>query len=153
MIQFILLDASPLGLVTQRKGVALADACRRWVDDCLARNAKILVPEIADYEVRRELLRADKSAGMVRLDEFNAAEHDRYLPITTAVMRLAASFWAEARRRGQPTAPDPSLDADSILAAQAATLDAPRNSVVVATTNVGHLSRFVPAALWNDISL
>lgn len=125
MIRYIVLDASPLGLLTQREGVAMADACRQWVDDCLARGARIYVPEIADYEVRRELLRAGKSSGIARLDAFIAAEPSRYLPITTAAMRQAALFWAEARRRGQPTAPDPALDADTILASQAATLDAP----------------------------
>lgn len=36
-----------------------------------------------------------------------------------------------------------------ILAAQALTLGAP--DVLVATTNIGHLFRFVPAELWQDI--
>ena len=64
-------------------------------------------------------------------------------------MRRAAEFWAEARRDGRPTAPDPALDGDVILAAQAATLD--RDDVIIATTNPKHLSRYVPAALWTDI--
>jgi hypothetical protein len=37
-----------------------------------------------------------------------------------------------------------------VLAAQALTLGEP--DVVVATTNIGHLSRFVPAELWQDIT-
>ena len=37
-----------------------------------------------------------------------------------------------------------------ILAAQAATLGFP--DVVIATTNVGHLSRFVRAELWQQIT-
>ncbi len=65
-------------------------------------------------------------------------------------MRQAAMFWAEARQQGQPTAVDPALDGDVILAAQAATLEL--TDVVVATTNVRPLSRFVPAALWFDIT-
>jgi len=109
------------------------------------------VPAIADYEVRRELLRAGKSSGIARLDAFIAAEASRYLTITAVALRQAAFFWADARRRGQPTAPDPALDADCILAAQAATLDAPADAVVVATTNVGHLDRFVPADVWERI--
>lgn len=36
-----------------------------------------------------------------------------------------------------------------ILAAQSMTLGVP--DVVIATTNVGHLSRFAPAELWHDI--
>ena len=38
-----------------------------------------------------------------------------------------------------------------ILAAQAKTLGVP--DVVIATTNVGHLSRFAPAELWQDIQV
>ena len=72
-----------------------------------------------------------------------------YLPITTAAMRQAALFWAQARQQGQPTAGDKTIDGDIILVAQAATLDVP--DVVVATTNVGHLSRFVSADLWQNI--
>jgi len=105
------------------------------------------VPEIADYEVRRELVRADKTQGIVRLDALIALIE--YLPITTEVMRQAAQFWALARQQGKPTAADPAPDGDVILAAQAATLGA--MDVVIATTNVGHLSRFVPAQLWHEI--
>ena len=64
-------------------------------------------------------------------------------------MRQAASFWAEARRQGRPTANDMALDGDVILAAQAATLGTA--DVVIATTNVAHLSRFLPSELWQNI--
>ena len=107
----------------------------------------ILVPEIADYELRRELIRARRTAGVARLDAFIAQVE--FLPIATAAMRQAAAFWAEARQKGRPTAPDPALDGDVILAAQAATLD--RAGVIVATTNPKHLSQYFPAELWIDI--
>jgi hypothetical protein len=68
-----------------------------------------------------------------------------YLPLTTAAIRQAAVFWAQARQQGQPTADDRALDDDVILAAQAITLGV--TDVVIATTNVGHLSRLAPAAL------
>ena len=106
-----------------------------------------MVPEIADYEVRRELLRARRAEGVARLDAL--IKQVEYLALTTLAMRQAALFWAEARQQGRPTAPDPALDGDVILAAQAATLG--RAGVIVATTNVRHLSRFVPAELWPDI--
>ena len=64
-------------------------------------------------------------------------------------MRRAAVFWAEARQKGQPTAPDPALDADVVLAAQAVRLNRP--NMIVATTNPKHLSRYVPAALWTEV--
>ena len=64
-------------------------------------------------------------------------------------MRQAADFWAIVRQAGLPTAGDKTIDADVILAAQAATLGTP--DIVIATTNIGHLSRFVPAELWQNI--
>ena len=89
-----------------------------------------MVPEIANYEVRRELIRARRTAGIARLDAFIGQVE--FLPIETAAMRQAAAFWTEARHQGQPTVADPALDGDVILAAQAATLDRP--DVIVATT-------------------
>jgi predicted nucleic acid-binding protein len=108
-----------------------------------------LLPEIADYEVRRELLRAQKARGLAKLNLL--VEQLEYLPLTTVAMRRAAEFWTEARQSGIPTAADPALDGDMILAAQAAVLDDP--SVIIATTNVSHLSRFARADLWQNIPI
>ena len=111
----------------------------------------MIVPEIADYEVRRELIRANKVRGITRLDAL--IDQVDYLPITTSAMRQAAAYWANARQQGQPTTVDSALDGDVILAAQAATLySANSANVIVATTNLKHLSRFVKAELWSDIA-
>jgi hypothetical protein len=40
-----------------------------WLQHLLGKGALVLIPEIADYEVRRELLRAEKTASVARLDE------------------------------------------------------------------------------------
>jgi hypothetical protein len=64
-------------------------------------------------------------------------------------MLKAAEFWAAARKSGRPTTSDQALDADAILAAQAAVCST--QSVVVATTNTRHLRRFVAAEHWADI--
>lgn len=74
-----------------------------------------------------------------------------YIPITTEVMLKAAEFWAQARQQGQPTSDDKSLDADVILAAQAAIISTQGKDVVIATANVSHLTRFVQAKVWNEI--
>ena len=147
MSRTILLDSGPLGLITNPRASPPAAACGRWVVNAISGGATVVVPEIADYEVRRELIRARRTAGIARLDAFIGQVE--FLPIETAAMRQAAAFWAEARQQGQPTAADPALDGDVILAAQAATLDRP--DVIVATTNPKHLSRFVEADLWIDI--
>ena len=100
--------------------------------------------------MRRELLRANKIKGLQRLDNLKAFLG--YLPITTAVMLQAAEFWAEVRKQGQPTADNKALDADVILAAQAFILNNQGEDVIVATTNVRHLNRFVPSKIWTEIS-
>ncbi len=147
----ILLDAGPLGLVTHPRIEQNREAAL-WLRRLLAAGVPVHVPEISDYEVRRELLRAGRTRSVTRLDRL--AEDLGYLPLTTEAIRLAARFWADARKQGRPTASDESLDADVILAAQAAMLAEEEgvDRVVVATTNVGHLSRFVTAEAWQEIT-
>jgi len=142
------LDTGPLGLVTNPKLSAESVACSQWLQTHITRGSRVLIPEIADYEVRRELLRASKRKGVARLDDL--AKALEYLPITTTTMRQAAQLWAQARQQGQPTAGDKTIDGDMILIAQAMTLAIP--DVVIATTNVGHLSRFIAAELWQKIT-
>lgn len=148
MNRVILLDTGPLGLVTNPKLSTESVACAQWLQAHITVGNRLLIPEIADYEVRRELLRANKIKGIARLDAL--AMFIEYLPITTLVMRQAAELWAQARQQGQPTASDKTIDGDMILVAQAMTLTIP--NVVIATTNVGHLSRFISAQLWQNIS-
>ena len=148
MSHAVILDAGPLGLATNPKRSPLDNACNQWVQGLLRQGVRVIVPELADYEVRRELLRASKLAGLMRLEGFLTTIE--YLPLTTPAMRQAARFWAEARQQGQQTAHDKNIDGDCILAAQAATLGVA--DFVIATTNVRHLARFVPAELWQSIS-
>lgn len=110
----------------------------------------VILPEIADYEVRRELIRAGKERGITKLDLFKNVL--TYRPLTTEVMLLAAQLWADARMKGRPTAEPNALDGDVILAAQAILEGSEVNEVVIATTNVGHLSQFVDAREWRLIS-
>jgi predicted nucleic acid-binding protein len=105
-----------------------------------------MLPEIADYEVRRQLIRAGKTAGIRRFDELKS--QIPYRPLTAEVMLLAAQLWADARNRGKPMADPNVLDGDVILAAQAILEVNAGNEVVIATTNVGHLSQFVDAREW-----
>jgi predicted nucleic acid-binding protein len=146
--QVIVLDTGPLGLVTNPKRSAASIACTQWLQKRVASGNRVIIPEIADYEVRRELLRANKTKGISRLDEL--AQLLEYLPITTDAMRQAAKLWAQARQQGQPTAGDKTIDGDMILVAQAMSLEA--LNTVIATTNVEHLSRFVAAELWQNIA-
>ncbi|MEH2216264.1 MAG: nuclease [Nostoc sp.] len=120
MSQVILLDSGPLGLVTNPKLSDESLACTQWLQLLVSSGSRVIIPEIADYEVRRELLRANKVKGIARLDELSQLLE--YLPITTTAMRQAALFWAQARQQGQPTSGDKTIDGDIILVAQAVTL-------------------------------
>ncbi|WP_205703983.1 type II toxin-antitoxin system VapC family toxin [Candidatus Chloroploca sp. Khr17] len=108
------------------------------------------VPDITDYEVRRELLRARRMTGVHQIDALRA--RIGHLAVTTETLFLASEFWAQLRQQGKPTAAHDALDGDVILAAQAALLIGIGHSVVIATTNVGHLSRMVPADEWQNIT-
>ena len=81
MSRTILLDSGPLGLVTNPRGSNMATACGQWLQDAATAGATVVVPEIADYEVRRELIRARRTAGIARLDAL--ISHVEYLAITT----------------------------------------------------------------------
>lgn len=124
--------------------------CKIWLKQLVLRHVPVCVPEIADYELRRELLRMAKTDSIRRLDDLKARL--RYVPITTDAMLKAAELWATARRAGKPTADEKALDADAILAAQCIPLAEGDDKVIVATTNVGHLSLFVDARSWRDIA-
>jgi predicted nucleic acid-binding protein len=137
-------------MVTQRQGKSpVIDACILWLETLLQKERRVYAPEITDYEIRRELRRAGKTAGIARLDALKTTAY--YLPLTTDAMLLAADLWAQARNQGLATAEAKELDVDVILAAQALTLGLPATDVIVATTNVGHLARFVAADLWDNI--
>ena len=142
-----MLDTGPLGLLARRRPAA---ATVQWTRPIAAAGAHLAIPEIADYELRRELLQAQLVGSLQVLDGL-ATTFD-YLPLTTPVLRRAAGLWAAMRRQGLPTADVHALDGDVILAAQALALGDAGNSVVIATGNVGHLARLAPAQRWDTIT-
>ena len=123
----------------------------RWLTMVLESNAaRVVLPEIADYELRRKLLhlvRRQQASprSLARLDELGRTLY--YLPLTTPAMRRAAELWATSRLAGLPTAGPTSLDGDVIVAAQALEI---RGTVI--TTNRKHLSRFVEVKGWEEIN-
>ena len=147
MTRVVVLDTGPLGMIAHPKKNPAVGA---WIRNLVQDGNKVVVPEIADYEVRRELLRAKMSKSVKRLDRLKTTLY--YLPLTTPAMIKAAEFWADARRRGRPSADDKALDGDVILAAQTSLLVVPGMDTIIATDNVGHLSRYVPATQWQKIA-
>ena len=96
--------------------------------------------------MRRSLLLAGLKKSLERLDLLK--ESLAYLPLNTGMILRAAQLWAEARISGKPTADPKELDGDVILAAQSLSVGA-----IVATENIGHLSRFVDARHWRNITV
>jgi predicted nucleic acid-binding protein len=149
MEKVIMLDSSPVGLIINPKANPLAKDCQQWFYTLLQRKYKVILPEIVDYEIRRELLRANKLSGLRRLDQLKS--EILYLPITTEIMLKAAELWAKARQQGKPTADNQALDGDVILASQALALKNIDYEVIIATSNKKHLSLFTEAENWQTI--
>jgi len=138
----VILDTGPLGKLAHPNP---KPADLHWLNELLHAGIRVYLPEVADFEIRRNLLVYRFVTSIRRLDELKSTLV--YMPITTSAMLLAAEFWAELRRSGNPVADPKELDCDVILAAQAHQVGA-----VVATDNVGHLSRLVTARHWRSIT-
>lgn len=132
----IMLDTSALALLSHPNSELSGPLTRSIANALVDGFTRIYIPEIADYELRRELIRAGKTKSLARLDALESKLD--YIPLTTRVMREAALLWAEARNRGRGTAHEKALDGDVILAAQAREVAAE-----VWTTNERHLKQFV----------
>lgn len=146
MSEVVVLDSGPVGIITNPRNTLVASACRQWLGKLLAKGRRVILPEITDYEVRRELIRRNSVNALINLDQLG--QRVEYMPLTTQIMRLSAELWTQARQRGLQTAADHSLDCDVILAAQALSLGVP---AVVASGNWAHLSRYVSAQDWQTI--
>jgi hypothetical protein len=148
----IFLDSGPLGLLTNPKRQPDTIAATQWTVAVMAAGHRLIVPAIADYEVRRELKRAGKMKGLAVLDAWIGARGDRYLPLTDSALRLGSTLWAQARNAGTPAADPKELDGDVLIAAQSIDLGLPTTDFIIATVNVGHLAQFAPAAQWQNIN-
>jgi predicted nucleic acid-binding protein len=111
-----------------------------WLQSLQKTATALRVPEIADYELRRELLRSEKQKSIERLDQLS--QSSVFIPLTRETMLKAAELWALVRKQGRPTASNDSLDGDVILAAMAILQIKNFDEVVVVTTNFKHISRF-----------
>ena len=150
MIAF--LDANLLGsVVNPVPRSASVQAIQRWAQEMQDAGHLLVVPAIADYEVRRELHRRHALQSIAALDAFNSDVPGRYLTLEDAALKMASELWGRARNIGKPTADPKALDGDVILAAQVLEQELPEGEFVVATDNVGHLGLFVPAKKWEDI--
>ncbi len=147
----LFLDSGPLGLITNPKRPPETVAILKWAISLQRAGHRFVVPAIADYEVRRELIRAGKTNGLARLNEFNTSEPGRYLSVTDSALLLASELWAQARSAGTATADPRELDGDVLIAAQALDTGLSPSEFVLVTGNIGHLAQFAPAQLWTTL--
>jgi len=139
----LLLDTGILGQICHPRKDA---DVRAWFRRAVQEHA-FLVSELADYELRRELIRLGAARSLSRLDELT--RELPYVPVTTATWRRAAALWAAARNTGNVTAPPEALDGDVLVAAQAL-----EESAVVLTNNTRHFeSLSVRAVDWTAVPL
>jgi predicted nucleic acid-binding protein len=155
-MKHLFLDSYPMSLLAKPNTTPDVAAILTWFHSIRAAGHLLYIPEVIDYEVRRELVRAGKTSSVTRLDLLKLTA--TYVPINSQAMLLAADLWAQARNAGQSTGDPKKLDINVILAAQtltvAATSSLPLTDFVIVTSNVGHLSRFgVPAEEWTDFAL
>ena len=136
----LLLDTAVVGEICHPRKY---DDVRAWFARAAAAH-EMLLSEVADYELRRELLRIDPRRSLDRLDELT--REIRYIPVTTATWRAAARLWALQRKAGRVTAAEGGLDGDVLIAAQALAEDA-----VIVTPNTRHFDSMVRAVTWQEV--
>jgi len=131
MNRVIVLDTGVLGMATNPNATPEAEAVRRWLEDITDQGDMIIIPDIADYELRRKYIRNHNLKGLRKLKSLIL--NTNYLSLSTPVMRTAAQLWAQVRQQGATTASDKALDGDVILAAQVIMLPPKRTTVIIKT--------------------
>jgi hypothetical protein len=157
----VFLDSNILGLISNSN--ASFDECQqcdKWFTTLSVRGVRFVTSDICDYEVRRGLISSLIRSGKLAsgLNILNSLKTDgilEFLPVSAESLDLAANLWARASNEGLTTRDDKNIDVDIIISAQYQVLkaDYPGQRVIVATTNLKHLSRFCDAARWQDIKL
>jgi hypothetical protein len=154
----VFLDSGVIGLLSNPNKRDQVLACENWLYGLLAKGVYVVSSDICDYEVRRNLVLESmhferRSQSLAVLDELH--EFIELLPVTPQVLIAASDIWAKSRLQGQAMANGMSIDVDAIICAHWELLkeEFPSRYVVIATTNVRHLSRFTEAFEWESIQL
>jgi hypothetical protein len=157
----VFLDTNILGLISNSNtSFDECQQCDKWFTTLSVRGVRFVTSDICDYEVRRGLISSFIRSGKLAsgINGLNSLKTDgllEFLPVSTEALDLAANLWARASNEGLTTRDDKNIDVDIIISAQYQILrdEHPGQQVIVATTNLKHLSRFCEAARWQDIKL
>lgn len=151
----VFLDTGILGLICSPKNDGEAGECKDWLYKLLAKTIYVVTSDLCDYEVRRGMLLAarkkPKLSGLENLETLQQIID--FLPVTKPAIKRAAELWADSCAEGKLTAAPETFDADIVIAAQYQLLkeEYPGRYLVIATTNVKHLSQFAEAREWRLI--
>ena len=138
----LLLDTSVVGEICHPRRHA---DTKEWLARVSGAH-ELLLSEVVDYELRRELLRIGARRSVLALDDLGRTI--TYVPVTTATWRGAAALWARARLAGRPSAAADALDADVLIAQQAIS-----DGAVVVTRNKRHFEAFVAVMTLDEVPL
>lgn len=136
-------DSGPLGQLAHPDTTRFPELVRWFAEHRIA-GTQFIFPEIADFEVRRNLILERRRRSLRRLNDVLYFGH--YLPITTSAMRLAAVLWAHQRRIGRSVGDPKELNADVIVAAQSIQARA-----VLITENPRHFPVRLATSHWSAI--
>jgi hypothetical protein len=135
---------------------------QQWFYGLLSRGVRVVTSTLCDYEFRRGLLEPSDKAndaaiapGLIELDSLADTGTLEFIFVSREDSILAAQMWVDAQAEGRPTSDKNKIDVDVIISAQCLRLqqESPGQKVVMATTNIKHISRYCEAANWRDIKL
>jgi hypothetical protein len=161
----VFLDTNILGLIakpTKSFDDSSDESYRvqQWFYGLLSRGVRVVTSTLCDYEFRRGLLEpSDKTnkiaPGVIELDTLADTGMLEFISVSREAAILAAQMWIDAQAAGWPTSDKQNIDVDVIISAQCLILqkETPGQQVIMATTNIRHISRYCEAANWQDIKL
>jgi hypothetical protein len=149
--RIVLLDESPLAAITHPSSKGDAGVAKTWYAELRAAGITVRVPQIADYELRRQLILKNFLSSIALLNQV-IRQTGGLVPIKEKTFQHAAKLWAQRRKNNEAARDDKSLDGDMILCAQAWSLTRPRQKVIVASSNIKHLKSFVECDEWKNIT-
>jgi hypothetical protein len=161
----VFLDTNVLGLLakpTKSFDESSDESYRvqQWFYSLHSRGVRVVTSTLCDYEFRRGLLEPSAKAselapGVIEIDTLANTGMLKFITVSREHTILAAQMWIDAQAEGRPTSDKNKIDIDVIISAQCLILqqENPGRKVVMATTNIKHISRYCEAANWQDIKL
>jgi hypothetical protein len=159
----VFLDTNVLGLLakpTKSFDESSNESYRvqQWFYGLKSRSVRTVTSALCDYEFRRGLLEPSAKAnelapGVIELEGLFNTGMLEFIPVSREDSILAAQMWVDAQADGRPTSDKKKIDIDVIISAQCLILqqERPGRKVIMATTNIKHISRYCEAANWQDI--